>query len=149
MGVAIRKLYATNTGDESKKILLSAWIPEKRDGKSGYFFPPNTPLFYDLWVPNVLDLKEEEGPVEVEIVESDKETGLWILCYDDYFGDEQHLTTYKPKFKEGTKKRDAEYANSLLIDEDVDIFDLHVDTNLKLKAGDGPISVTLKRVKNL
>ena len=37
----------------------------------------------------------------------------------------------------------------LELDEDVDIFDLHVDTNLKLKAGDGPISVTLKRVENL
>ena len=69
MGVPIRELNVTNTGDETGRILLTKWIPEKRaDGK--YYWPPDTTLGFDMWIPNVLDLKIEEGTVPVEIVES-------------------------------------------------------------------------------
>lgn len=88
MGCAIKELYATNTNDETSDILLTSWIPEKRDGK--YYWPSNTPLGFDMWIPNVIDLKEEEGTTPVKIIESEEKTGLWIICADDYFGDEQY-----------------------------------------------------------
>ncbi len=55
MGLVKKTLYATNTNDESQRIFLSAYIPEKRDNE--YFRPKDTPLGYDMWVPNCLDLK--------------------------------------------------------------------------------------------
>ena len=142
MGLPKCNLHVTNTGDESKKILLSAYKPIKKDdGK--YYMPPNTPLGYDMWVPNCLGLTEEEGIVDIEIVESKEETGLWLICYDDYFGDEQHLYTFKVRFIEGTKKVDWDEDH---YDESDNFYNsLHVGTNIKMKAGDGPIPVILVR----
>lgn len=147
MGLPINKLYATNTNDESGRIHLSAWIPEKHeDGK--YYCPKNTPIGLDHWVPNTLDLKPEEGTVEVRIIKSDKETGIWLVCFDDYFGDEQHLYAgIKPMFKEGTKNIDWKLFNKLIDDDDsANPFTLHVGTGIKMVAGDGPIAVTLERI---
>jgi len=59
MGLPCRELYATNVGDESNEILLSAYKPIKKN--DGYHMPPNTPIGFDMWIPNVLDLKEEDG----------------------------------------------------------------------------------------
>jgi hypothetical protein len=145
MGCPITTLHVTNTGDSSGSIILTKWIPVKEivDGKRMYKWPPDTPIGFDLWIPNVLDLKEDEETVPVEIVASDKETGLWLVCYDDYFGDEQHLYAHKPRFVEGTKKLDWEYEDSEENDFDMG---LHVAVDsIKMKAGDGPIPVTLIR----
>lgn len=142
MGLPKKTLYATNTNDESKEILLSAYIPEKRD--NGYYRPKNIPLGYDMWIPNVLDLKIEEGTVQVEIIKSDKETGVWLICEDDYFAEEQWLYTDKPKHIEGrTDKFDF---NEEHYENEVNFFNtIHISTVIEMKNGDC-INVTLKRV---
>lgn len=142
MGLAKKTLYATNTNDESQRIFLSAYIPEKRDNE--YFRPKDTPLGYDMWVPNCLDLKSDEGTVQVEVIESKEETGLWLIQEDEYFSEEQWLHTDKPKYIEGkTDKFDFDENH---YEEDVDFFNgLHIDTNIKMENGDC-ISVSLQRI---
>ena len=142
MGLPKETLYATNTNDETKEILLSSYIPEKRNDQ--YYRPKNIPLGYDMWIPNVLDLKIEEGTVQVKVIESEKETGLWLICEDGYFAEEQHLFTDKLKHIEGrTDKFDFDKDN---YENDVDFFNtLHVSTDIETKNGDC-INVTLKRV---
>ncbi len=143
MGLAIKnKLYATNVGCESGRIFLSQWKPILKDGK--YCWPPDTPLGFDMYAPNLIDIKEEEGPVMVKVVPCEEETGLWLICYDDYFGGEQHLYNFKPRFKEGTNKFDYDYAEKLNIGDD--IFGLHIDVKDDMVTGDGPIPVTLERL---
>lgn len=140
MGLPIEHLYATNVGDASGKILISNWIPEKRENGI-YYMPKNTPIGFDMWINNVLDLKKEEGTVEVKIVKSDQDKGLYIFCYDDYFGNEQHLFNHMPPLKEGTNKID--WINE---DELDDGWSLHVSSNINMKDGDDPVFVTLKRM---
>ena len=142
MGVPKRTLYATNTNDESKSIFLSAYIPEKKNGE--YYQPKDIPLGYDMWIPNVLDLKFEEGTIQVEVIESEKETGLWLICEDGDFSEEQWLQTDKPKHIEG--RIDKFDFNEEHYEEDVDFYNnLHIDTDINMKNGDC-INVTLKRV---
>lgn len=144
MSTPKRTLYATNTNDESKRILLSAYIPEKRNNK--YYQPKDVPLGYDMWIPNVLDLKFEDGTTQIEVIESEKETGLWLICEDDYFAEEQHLFTDKPKHIEG--RTDKFNFNEDNYEEDVDFFNsLHVGTNIEMKNGDC-INVTLRQIQN-
>lgn len=140
MGIAIRNLHATNVGDESGYILVSSWIPIKK--KDGYHRPPETPIGLDIWLPNVLDLKPEEGTVDVIVVPSDVETGIWLYCFDDYFGNEQHLCNYKPAFIDGTKRPDPKP-----YDENEDAWSIHIWCDIEMVAGDGPIPVTLERGK--
>lgn len=142
MGLAKKILYATNTNDESQRIFLSAYIPEKRDNE--YFRPKDTPLGYDMWIPNCLDLKYDEGTVQVEVIESKEETGLWLIQEDEYFSEEQWLHTDKPKYQE--RRTDKFDFDENHYEEDVDFFNgLHIDTNIKMKNGDC-ISVTLQRI---
>ena len=145
MGIPTRKLYATNIGDDS--ILLSKYIPVKKE--DGYHFPPNTALGDDIWIPNVLNLTEDDGTVPVKVVKSDVETGLWVICVNDYFGDEIHMYTCKPTHKE-EKDRFGDYKSFRdweFPEDDINVWGLHIwfkDLN-DLVAGDGPISVTLVR----
>lgn len=115
---------------------------KKRDNE--YFRPKDTPLGYDMWVPNCLDLKYDEGTVQVEVIESKKETGLWLIQENGDFLEEQWLQTDKPKYIEGrTDKFDF---NENHYEENVDFFNnLHIYTNIKMKNGDC-ISVTLKKI---
>lgn len=155
MGLPIRKLFATNIDTDivSDLILISSWIPEKRDNGK-YYRPDNTPLGFEMLVPNVLNLSQSDGTIQVNIEKSEEETGIWLFCYDDYFGNEQHLFTFKHRFIPGTKDRiDWAYAENLLDDaEDKgvdigDIYGIHVYCpDIEMKAGDGPISVTLTRI---
>ena len=143
MGLPKKTLYATNTNNESQRIFLSAYIPEKKDGE--YYRPKDTPLGYDMWIPNCLDLKFEDGTIQVEVIESEKETGLWLIQEDGDFLEEQWLQTDKPKHIEG--RIDKFDFNEEHYEEDVDFFNtLHIDTNIKMKNGNC-IDVTLKRVK--
>ena len=143
MGLAKETLYATNIDGDSKNIFLSAYIPEKRNGE--YYRPKEIPLGYDMWIPNVLDLKIEDGTIQVEVIESEKETGLWLICEDGDFLEEQWLKTFKPKHIEG-KTNKFDY-NVLHYKEDVDIYNtLHIYTEIDMKSGDC-IDVTLKRVQ--
>lgn len=147
MGLPIRELHVTNTGEETGQIILTKWIPVKKDD-GRYCWPPDTPLGFDMWIPNVLDLKEDEGTVSVKIVESKEETGLWLICVNDYFGNEQHLyANVKPIHKE-EKDRYGNYKSfsDWIIDEDEEYNSLHVSTDIKMVAGDGPLSVTLVRI---
>ena len=139
MGLPKRTLYATNTNYESKNIFLSAYILEKRDGE--YYRPKDVPLGYDMWIPNVIDLKFEDGTIQVEVIESEKETGLWLICEDGDFSEEQWLQT---KHKEGrTDKFDL---NEEHYENEVHFFNtLHIDTDINMENGDC-IDVTLKRV---
>ena len=139
MGCPIQQLYATNTQDETGCILVSAWEPvKKEDGK--YYMPPHTPIGLDIWLPNVLDLKPEEGAVKVKVQISREETGIWLYCYDDSFSNEKHLCNYKPGFKEGTKRPDHK-----LFDDNDDAWEIHIASDIPMVAGDGPISITLVR----
>lgn len=142
MGLAKKTLYVTSTGDDSENIFLSAYIPEKKDGE--YYRPKNIPLGYDMWVPNCLGLRYDEGTVQVKVIESKEETGLWLIQEDGDFLEEQWLQTAKPKHREGkTDKFDFDESH---YEEDVDFFNsLHIDTNIEMKNGDC-ISVTLKRI---
>lgn len=142
MGIPHRQLYATNTGDESKKIILTAWIPVKKE--DGYHWPPNTPLGGDIWVNNSLDLKEEEGTVPVMVVQSEVETGIWLICENGYFIDEQWLYNYKPRYKkEDPQRLDHAWAEDNI--EGDDVFGIHISTDIDMVAGDGPLPVTLVR----
>ena len=141
MGLPIRELHLTNTGDESRRILLSKWIPIK-EGPGKYKMPPDTPIGYDIWVPNLVGLTEDMGTVKVELIESEEETGIWLMCFDDYFGDEDHIfVDRKPEWildKEGKKKSvRADHYNSL-----------HVTVPFKTKHGDGPINIGFRLIGN-
>ncbi len=149
MGIGHKNLWLTNTGDESGRVYLSAFIPVKKE--DGYHWPPNTPLGGDYWVNNTIDLKEEEGPVYVEIVKSDVDTGIWIICADEYFGAEQWLYNFKPRFKESSPdqygwKIDHKYSEEMENeDPNNDSFGLHVRTLINMDSGDGPWPVTFIR----
>ena len=142
MGLPHRKLYATNTGDESKMIFLTAWIPVKKE--DGYHWPPDTPLGGDIWVKNSLGLKEEEGTVPVMIVKSEEETGTWLVCENGYFGNEQWLYNYKPRYREDDPTR-IDHAWSQEHVKGDNVFGIHVSTDIDMVAGDGPYPVTLVR----
>lgn len=150
MGLPARELYVTNTGDETGYILLSKYIPIKKE--NGYHIPPNTPIGSDMWIPNVLDLKEDEGTVSVNIVKSDKETGIWVICFNDYFGNEIHMYTCKPIHKE-EQDRFGNYKSFRdweIPEDDINMWSLHIwfkDLD-DLVAGDGPIPVTVVRMTN-
>lgn len=147
LGFTDRELYATNADPGSGCILLSRWEPEYRDGR--YYMPPNTSMFYDMWVKNVLGLKPDEGTVKVEIVPSEQETGLWYVCYDGDFIGEKHLYNWKPKLKKvkyGENPERFELDTSDIKWED-SFFGLQVWTdNIRMESGDGPIPVTLRRL---
>ena len=140
MGLPIRELYLTNIGDESGRILLSKWIPIK-EGSGKYRTPPETPYGYAIWVPNLVGLTEDMGTVKVELIKSEEETGIWFMCFDDYFGDENHIfVDQKPEWilKEGKKKSvKADHFNSL-----------HVSVPFKTEHGDGPINVGFRLIGN-
>lgn len=148
MGIAFRHLYATNTGDETGLIFVSEFKPVKTE--KGYKRPPKTALGFDMWIPNVLNLKEDEGTVPVKVVKSDKETGIWVICVNDYFGNEIHMYTCKPIHKP-EKDRYGDYKSfrdwDFPDEEDIN-FGLHIwfEDLDDLVAGDGPIPVTLKRI---
>lgn len=141
MGLPHKKLYVTNTGDENGKIFFSTWKPIP--SKDGYIRDSSQPIGLDMWIPNVLDLTPEEGVVPVKIVESDKETGLWLCCYDDYFGNEQHLFNYKPTMNKETKSIDW----NEFWDDDNTGWEIHIWSEIEMVAGDGPIPVTLIRIE--
>jgi hypothetical protein len=150
MGVANRELYLTNTNDVTGKVLLSAWIPEKREDGL-YYTPKDTPIGLDLWVPNTLGVTYEEGPVPVKVVPSDTETGMWIICVNDYFWGEQHLFTTKPIHKKEEDRfhdykgwRDWEFPDKN--EDNNGGFSLHVYApDVKHQPGDEPICVTFER----
>lgn len=144
MGLPQRKLYVTNLGDKFKMVLLSAWIPPKHEDGI-YYHPKDIPIGLDMFIPNVLNVKYEDGPVPVKIVKSDKVTGLWVVCYDDYFGNEIHLYNYKPQFNRELQKIDYEYEEELNEKSKYELWSMHVYMeNSDMIAGDGPIPVTLE-----
>ena len=147
MGLPKDRLWVTNTGDETGEILLSAYKPvKKEDGK--YYTPPDTPVGYDMWIPNCLGLKEEEGVVRVDIVEAEEETGLWLIRVNDYFGDEQHLFAGKKPIHKSEEEWFGDYKgfHDWIISEPYN--SIHISTSIKMKAGDGPINVKPKRKPN-
>lgn len=147
MGLPKDKLWVTNTGDPGGEILLSAFKPVKKEGGK-YGYPPDTPVGYEMWIPNCLGLKEEEGVVRVEIVEAEEETGLWLICVNDYFGDEQHLYSGEKPIHKSEEERFGDYKgfHDWIIPEPYN--SIHVGTSIKMKAGDGPINVKPKRKQN-
>ena len=148
MGLPKNKLWVTNTGDPSGNILLSTFKPvKKEDGK--YSYPPDTPpIGYDMWIPNCIGLKPEEGTVRVEIVEAEKETEMWLICVNDYFGDEQHLYSGKKPIHLPPEERFGDYKGFRDWKIEDPYNSLHVGTGIEMKAGDGPISVKPKRKPN-
>jgi hypothetical protein len=147
MGLPKRELWVTNTGAPSGNIFLSAYKPvKKEDGR--YYTPPEIPLGYDMWIPNCLGLKPEEGIVRVEIVETEEETGLWLICVNDYFGNEQHLYAGEKPIHRPPEQRYGDYEGfrDWIIDDPYN--SLHIWTEIKMKAGDGPINVKPKRKPN-
>lgn len=142
MGLPHRILYATNVNREDGWICLSAWKPIFRDGE--YYYDNSQPIGGDMMIPNVLNLTFEDGIVPVKIVKSDVETGLWLVCFNDYFGNEKHLFNYKPKTfvdKYGEFKVNFDSED----DANSDDWSMHVACEIDMVAGDGPIPVTLER----
>ena len=90
-----------------KDTFLAAYKPLPAGVKRGSWkSPPNTPLGYDMFIDTDFfpELTQYDDPIPVEIVEAEEETGLYIACYNDFFGNEQHLYNVKPVFNEdGTR----------------------------------------------
>lgn len=101
MGIGCQKLYVTRIDNDEKDLLLSEWKPEIRAGEENrnkVFQPKGTCIGYDMFIPNIFpDLKWEDGPQEVDVVDCEEETGLYMVIIDDYFGGEAHLYNVKPK----------------------------------------------------
>ena len=133
----------TNTNDESGLVLLSCYKPIlNEDGQ--YYRDCTKPIGGDMWIPNVLGITFEDGVVPVKVVESQDETGLWMCCFDDYFGNELHLFNYKPTMNKETKKIDWD---EFWDDNHDERWELHIWTESNMVAGDGPIPVTLERTE--
>ena len=154
MGLPIKELYITNPDPENlpdRHVLLTGtWKPVKKGER--WIFPAGTPIGLDIWVPNIIGATEDEGPVRVEVVKSDSETGLWVICVNDYFGNEKHLYTTKPIHKP-VEERFGDYKGfrDWTFDDENDInegWGLHVCVTGAddMEAGDEPIPVTLRRI---
>lgn len=146
MGLPHRILYATNIDREDGWIFLSAWKPILKDDGQ-YYRDCEQPLGGDMETPNVLNLTFEDGIVPVKVVKSDVETGLWMVCYNDYFGNEKHLYNYKPKtYIDKYGELHVDYSEE--DEEDIlrpEKWSMHVECEIDMVAGDGPIPVTLER----
>lgn len=146
MGIAHRILYATNIDREDGWIFLSAWKPILKDDGQ-YYRDCEQPIGGDMEIPNVLNLTFEDGIVPVKVVKSDVETGLWMVCYNDYFGNEKHLYNYKPKtYTDKYGELHVDYGEKY--EEDIlhpEKWSMHVACEIDMVAGDGPIPVTLER----
>lgn len=140
MGLPIKELHLTNTGDESGKILLSMWIPIK-EGPGKYRIPLDTPYGYSIFVPNLVGLTEDIGTVMARLIKSEEETGIWLMCFDDYFGNENHIfVDRKPEWILKEEKKVAIRADHLN--------SLHVTVPFKTKHGDGPINIGFRLIGN-
>lgn len=138
MDLPHRILYATNVNREDGWICLSAWKPIFRDGE--YYYDISQPIGGNMMIPNVLNLTFDDGIIPVKIVKSNVETGLWLGCFNDYFGDEKHLFNYKPQ-NYGKFKIDFNHE----FDANSDDWSMPVACEIDMVAGDGPIPVTLER----
>lgn len=151
MGLGISTiLHATVMDEDEKTILLASWVPVKKDGE--FYWPQGQCLGDDIYCPNLLNLKYGES-VPVEVVHSENETGLWLVCKDGDFIAELWLYTYKPKFVEddvnNLKKIDCKHRYTQKETDLNGCFGLHInDMHLsgfgELDSGDGPYPVTLK-----
>lgn len=116
-----------------KDIFLAAYKPLHAGVKRGSWkSPPNTPLGYDMFIDTDFfpELTQYDDPIPVEIVEAEEETGLYIACYNDCFGNEQHLYNVKPVFNEDGTRLDRRKM------QEVDELDgLHVNSKINAKAG--------------
>ena len=113
--------------------LLAAYRPLPARVKRGSWKrPPNTPLGCDMFIKADFfpGLTQYDDPIPVEIVEAEEETGLYIACYNDYFGNEQHLYNVKPVFSEDGTGLDYSRMQG---DEEFDGF--HVASRIDTKAG--------------
>ena len=151
MGLGISTiLHATVTSEDEKTIFLASWTPVKKGER--FYWPEGQCLGDDIYCPNLLNLKFGET-VPIEIVRSENETWLYLVCEDGDFISELWLYTYKPRFMEndinGLKKLDYKYKKT---QKDTDMnccFGLHInDIHLsgfgELESGDSPYPVTLK-----
>ena len=112
---------------------LAAYKPLPARVKRGSWKrPPNTPLGCDMFIKADFfpELTQYDDPIPVEIVEAEEETGLYIACYNDYFGNEQHLYNVKPVFNEAGTGLDY---SRMQEDEEFDGF--HVSSRVDAKAG--------------
>ena len=112
---------------------LAAYKPLHAGFKRGSWKrPPNTPIGYDMFIKTDFfpELTQYDDPIPVEIVEAEEETGLYIACYNDYFGNEQHLYNVKPVFDESGTRLDY---SKMQDDEGFDGF--HVASGIDTKAG--------------
>lgn len=150
MGLPKRDLYLLNTDDESDNVMLFAdWFPERHEDDGKWHYPKEYPLGHDMWIPNFVGLKPEDGIVKVKLEMSEEETGLWVICFDDYFGNETHIYTSKPTRKP-EEERNGYNGFSDWEFEDEDEIGLHVwIENCGMVAGDGPLPVTIKIIGKL
>lgn len=131
MGLPKGDLWVVKT-DRDTTFLASYKPLPARFKRGSWKRPPNTPLGCDMFIKADFfpGLTQYDDPIPVEIVEAEEETGLYIACYNDYFGNEQHLYNVKPVFNEAGTGLDY---SRMQEDEEFDGF--HVSSKVDAKAG--------------
>lgn len=125
------RLWATKIIYNDSAILLSRYKIDDRDSNNIYRLLLRKDSF---WVPNVIigrGLRYEDGSVKVKLEKCAQETGIWLKCFDDYEESEVHLYSWGKPSSESTQVS----------------FQVSADY-LKMKSGEGPINVILRRISN-
>lgn len=143
MGLGTKHVYVTRLKDDDPDLFLTCWPLERREGRKGLFNPPNSPMFYDMVVPNLLpDLTSSEGSVEVDVVPCEEVTGLYLTCEDNDFGEEKwlynspvHLVTEKSGYKYYKQEKRTDYAD----------WSIHLAMHFDMKSYDPVKNVKLVR----
>ena len=132
----LKKLYAVIDVDNPERMLITQWEELGTDFRPTEKTPP---FWYYFYCPNFLGLTREDGKVEVKIVKSEEETGLFLICYGTDSG--LYLFNHKPDYKNGVLNLGYE------IDNDLDLpLLVYIEEGIELGRTDDPKPVSLVRV---
>jgi len=155
MGIAVEKLYLTNLGEENQQY-LSDYKPIK--GEDGEWRRPGgSHMLIEMAVPVIFgELTKDDEPYTVRVVASDKETGLYLICEDGYFGNEQYICNYKAEKKDDDDNGRHPfksihvngYSEKFIEEHGFEPWQIHVyyDDHADMKHSEGPYNVTLERI---
>lgn len=146
MGLPKKDLYVTRIEKDDSCLYLSDYCPIKKDGN--WCYPPGARMLCEMHIPNIFpELTFDDEPIKVNVVESDKETGLWIAASDGYFLNEIFIYNTKPIYKERIENSGYVYKRFNNSDSDeYEPWQIHVDVDTNLKSYEKPRFATLKKV---